>query len=98
MSTVLPELPCTQCGACCRRAWLAPDQLPVREDGVCAHLIELADKALCAIYEVRPPLCRYGYSYKPDVDPEEYLDLTISYCNGFQEEDKMPEHFRVKRK
>jgi Fe-S-cluster containining protein len=45
---------CIQCGACCRIAGLLIPEWD-RGDGACQHL---TDENLCAIYELRPAICR----------------------------------------
>jgi Fe-S-cluster containining protein len=45
---------CVQCGACCRVAGLLIPEWD-RGDGACQHLTE---ENRCAIYEVRPEICR----------------------------------------
>ena len=90
---------CTKCGACCRRAWTANGILPVREDGACVHLIEMANQSLCAIYDARPDICRYGFARTTgdlsSITEEQYLSLSIAHCNTFQVEDGLPLHFRI---
>lgn len=45
---------CVQCGACCRKVGDLSRTLD-RGDGVCRHLTA---ENLCAVYEIRPLLCR----------------------------------------
>lgn len=88
------SFPCTQCGACCRRAFLVPGfPLPVKPDGSCAKLVG----NLCSIYEDRPEICRHGHSRKAfGMTPEEYNKFSAKVCNSWQEADGMPKSFRVK--
>jgi len=90
------EFACTSCGACCRRAYVIKDVVPVRQDGTCKHLLELGHTSRCAIYEARPNECRVGFARQgTELSVEEYLRLSAQACNGMQEQDEMPEHFRV---
>lgn len=85
---------CTQCGACCRRAFLLPGfPYPLNPDGSCSKLVG----NLCSIYETRPDICRYGHSRAElGLSEDEYARLTARVCNRLQIADGMPEKYRVK--
>ena len=101
--------PCTACGACCRRvgAALAAPALPdstlaeaiasfpfaAREDGSCE---QLTPEGKCAVYEDRPLLCRVDAMRERSGVPERwYYALSAAACNAMQEQDGLPESFRV---
>ena len=93
--------PCTSCGACCRRVGVIASvtgmNLPVKEDGSCAHLVEWSAEGVtrCAIYDERPDICRVGYAIPDEMDLLDYHKITAAMCNAMQEEDEMEEVFRI---
>jgi Fe-S-cluster containining protein len=64
-----------------------------KEDGSCLHLTE---DNLCAIYETRPKYCRVDESLPKGWHPVRWQMFNASMCNQMQEEDGLPEKFRLK--
>ena len=59
------EFDCSGCGACCRAI-------------SCVYLDEDTDK--CLVYEIRPDVCRIGYSRPPDMPIDRYIEMTHEAC------------------
>ncbi len=93
---------CTKCGACCRQLKSLDCGLPITESGKCGHLIESEFGSQCAIYESRPAICRFGFSYQNSVSireqfsEAEHLSLAIDVCNFLQEREALPDRFRMR--
>lgn len=93
--------PCTQCGACCRRALFVvaatglDDWAPgFADNGACAAL--QVDNT-CAIYETRPLLCRVDEMREHHgADERDWYEANAAQCNTMQVEDGTPETFRVR--
>ena len=84
--------PCTQCGACCRRAYLVPE-LKTKPNG---HCVNLAEDNTCDIYETRPDICRNEVvAKKLGFDEDLYVSLGIQACNNWMKEDGMNESYLI---
>ena len=65
---------CKRCGSCCKLIG-------------CKHLIVLPDgSTACIIYEVRPAICRFGFSYTASgLTEAEYLERSYAACDRLRE-------------
>ena len=86
----MKEFPCTQCGACCRRA---QNLMPTKEDGTtCVYLKDNK----CSIYADRPEICRINSVYnKEEMSLAEWHYKNAEICNKFIEEDGLDESFKI---
>jgi len=64
------KFPCTGCGICCTRVWLAKGTLSkeefpfdVKKDGSCEML---GKDNTCKVYENRPDICRIDKMYEKE--------------------------------
>lgn len=92
--------PCTRCGACCRRVIYVVHALGlthwapgVTDDGACRWL---ADDNTCTHYDDRPALCRVDDMRPDEIPAERWHEANAQHCNDWQEEDGMPEGYRVR--
>lgn len=90
---------CSQCGACCKRVQFIPNFTePLRDDGTCVHL--RADNS-CAIYAMRPLVCRVDKMYErrqkefKKLSRKQYYILNSLLCNEFMSEDNISEQYRI---
>lgn len=92
--------PCTQCGACCRVAYLV-EELPLAEDGkTCAHLEETTDEGgtlryLCGIYETRPDICSIEKQIPSQMTRQQYFEVSAICCTQLQDRAGLDETYRV---
>ena len=92
--------PCTQCGACCKRAGLT-GLMPSKEDGSCIYL---NDDNSCSVYSQRPDICSIYKMYKKrkpenlllkDTSERDYYKLTAKICNQFIKEDGLDDKYKI---
>lgn len=62
-------------------------------DGSCLHL---TSDGLCAIYEDRPGFCRVDDNVPSGWRQVTWHMVNASMCNQMQEEDGLPERYRLK--
>lgn len=96
IQTEYPKFPCTQCGACCRRAGeMKGFPEPLNEDGSCVHL---QDDNRCGIYKDRPIVCRVNGLFEhiaPDMSIEQWHKMNIDACNKMIHEDELSEEYLI---
>jgi len=99
-----PSFPCTYCGACCANAFLLVESglvdVPLREDGSCAHLTAIPAPGgrthhICRIYDSRPDACRLNKVCPPDEALSSYYQRTSEACNILQTAIGIDESYRV---
>ena len=96
----MDDYPCTQCGACCRLAYMIPE-LPTAADGqTCAHLKETTDDAgaarfLCGVYETRPDICHIEKQIPAHVTPRRYHEMAAGACELLQDHFGISAPYRV---
>ena len=85
--------PCTQCGACCRRAGVT-GLMPSNEDGSCIYLNK---DNTCSIYNQRPEVCNIDKMRKKQtiLSKKEYYKLSAKVCNQFIEEDGLDDKYKI---
>jgi Fe-S-cluster containining protein len=92
--------PCTECGACCRRAGMT-GLMPSKEDGSCIYLNK---DNRCDIYHQRPAICNISKMYKQhklqgtlpqDTSKKDYYKLNANVCNQFIEEDNLDDKYKI---
>lgn len=90
----MPNFPCSECGACCRRAGRVPGfPEPVDSNGHCVHL---TDDNRCGIYEDRPDICRIDVmAEQSDMSMDQYYRATKEACNRMQVQDRQDRSFRI---
>jgi Fe-S-cluster containining protein len=63
----------------------------------CLHLEEFLDgTSRCQIYADRPPVCRVDDNKPAEQDWTSFYEETAKRCNELQEEQGIPESFRVR--
>jgi Fe-S-cluster containining protein len=94
------KFPCTQCGACCKRAG-ETGLMPSKKDGSCIYL---SDDNRCSIYSQRPDICSVYKMYKKyktkkllpkGTSERDYYKLTAKICNQFIEEDGLDDKYKI---
>lgn len=87
--------PCTKCGLCCRKTdALRCVGLPIKHDGSCFCL---GPDNLCALYELRPSVCRVDDGAKDHPEGElDYYRKTAEVCNRWIKEAGLPSIYEVK--
>lgn len=88
--------PCTKCGLCCMNLHKSDALSSFHAgDGICKYF----DKKIgCTIYSSRPQVCKIDDGYKyftPQLSLEEYYQKNAQVCNQLQQEQQLPENFRV---
>lgn len=94
--------PCTQCGACCRKAGIAIEHFKkqgisfpykAKEDGSC----EMLENNLCKVYNERPDICRLNVQAKLlGIKEKKYYRKSIVACNKLMDEQNVPQEFRIR--
>ena len=89
------NFPCTNCGACCRRAHLVKDfNYSNKIKGGCIYLTE----NLCEIYDNRPLICNMAEVKKvifPNISQKEYYRISGAICNELIKKDEMDSKYLV---
>ena len=85
--------PCTQCGACCKRAG-ATGLMPSKEDGSCIYLNK---DNTCSIYHQRPDVCNIDKMRRKQtkLSKKEYYRLSAKICNHFIKEDNLDDKYKI---
>jgi Fe-S-cluster containining protein len=90
---------CTECGACCRRAYKLG--MPVKKDGSCIYL---NDENRCDIYETRPAICSVDKTYNaakkqglvsPNLTRKEFYIINNKECNRMIIKDKLNKKYLI---
>lgn len=83
---------CTQCGACCRRAYRIG--MPLRKD--VSTCIYLGSDNRCTIYDHRPEICKVDYQLtKKKMTRLELYRAISKKCNEMIREDGMDEKYLI---
>ncbi len=92
----MPGFPCTDCGACCRKA-VSLGYMPTRDGVHCLHqVVDDGGRSSCSIYDIRPPLCRVDDGILPrDTDLQTWHQRNAVECDKMQEAEGLGEEWRV---
>jgi uncharacterized protein len=91
------SFPCTRCGLCCQQIEYVPELSDFHSgNGICRYY---SKEKGCAIYELRPLVCRIDEGYKQlfseQLSISEYYKKNAEVCNQLQEKLDLPLHYRV---